>query len=194
MICSDLECINYRTLEIQQESLEEPSVHLKVCFYTGQHGKVSIYRMSQKEGSVFSDIIVSVFLRGKKCVCRCDVFRTVSEIESLHCTLPKLFLIPVFIVQFGTVYLVWYILENSTVDINALCNSCEDMACCSSVQWNSSISETVRNRTHVHIIFLLRMTDTVTSQNIDLASLDTLYIMSRTGLDPAIPVFKSILW
>jgi hypothetical protein len=28
-------------------------------------------------------------------------------------------------------------------------NSCEDMACCSSVQWNSSTSETVRNGTHV---------------------------------------------
>jgi hypothetical protein len=43
------------------------------------------------------------------------------------------------------------------------------MACCSSVQWNSSISETVRNRTHVHIHFLLTMTDTVTSRNIDLS-------------------------
>jgi hypothetical protein len=63
--------------------------------------------------------------------------------------------------------------------MNALCNSCEDMACCSSVQcteqWNSSISETVRNRTHVHLHFLLRMTDTMTAQNIDLSSWDTLY-------------------
>jgi hypothetical protein len=31
----------------------------------------------------------------------------------------------------------------------------------------------VRNRTHVHIHFLLRMTDTMTSQNIDLSSWDT---------------------
>jgi hypothetical protein len=44
------------------------------------------------------------------------------------------------------------------------------------VQWNSSISETVRNRTRVHIYtFLLRMTDTMTSQNIKLSSWDTLY-------------------
>jgi hypothetical protein len=46
-------------------------------------------------------------------------------------------LMPVFIVQVtkvGTVYLVQYIFENSTVNINALFNSCEDMACCSSVQ------------------------------------------------------------
>jgi hypothetical protein len=28
----------------------------------------------------------------------------------------------------------YYISENSTANINALCNSCEDMACCSSVQ------------------------------------------------------------
>jgi hypothetical protein len=34
----------------------------------------------------------------------------------------------------GTVYLVQYIFENSTVNMNALCNSCEDLACCSSVQ------------------------------------------------------------
>jgi hypothetical protein len=33
----------------------------------------------------------------------------------------------------GTVYLVQYIFEYSTVDINALCSSCEDTACCSSV-------------------------------------------------------------
>jgi len=44
------------------------------------------------------------------------------------------------------------------------------------VQWNSSISETVRNRTHVRMHFLLRMTDTMTSQNIDISSWDTLYM------------------
>ena len=39
-----------------------------------------------------------------------------------------LFLVPVFIVQ--VTELVQF--KNSTVNINALCNSCEDMACCSS--------------------------------------------------------------
>jgi hypothetical protein len=34
----------------------------------------------------------------------------------------------------GTVYLVQYNFKNSTININALRNSCEDMACCSSVQ------------------------------------------------------------
>jgi hypothetical protein len=37
------------------------------------------------------------------------------------------------------------------------------------------ISETVRDRTHVHINFFLRMTDTMTSKNIDFATWDTLY-------------------
>ena len=36
----------------------------------------------------------------------------------------------------GTVYL-QYIFENSKVNINALCNSCEDTACCSSASWRS---------------------------------------------------------
>jgi hypothetical protein len=38
------------------------------------------------------------------------------------------------------------------------------------------ISETVRNRTHVHTNIFFRMTDTMTAQNIDLSSWDTLYI------------------
>jgi hypothetical protein len=49
------------------------------------------------------------------------------------------------------------------------------------IQSNGSISETVRNRTHVHVKFLLRMTDTMTSQNIVLSSWDILY-NSCTGI------------
>jgi hypothetical protein len=48
------------------------------------------------------------------------------------------------------------------------------------LQWNRYISETVQNRTSVHIHFLFRMTDTVTSLNIDLSSWDTLYIQGRS--------------
>jgi hypothetical protein len=67
----------------------------------------------------------------KKCVYTCDLFRTVSEMELFHCTVPKLmirkryyvlFLIPIFtapVTKFGIVYLVQYIFENSTVNINA---------------------------------------------------------------------------
>jgi hypothetical protein len=41
------------------------------------------------------------------------------------------------------------------------------------VHSNSSISETVRNGTHVHINSFFRMTDTIISQNIDPSSWDT---------------------
>jgi hypothetical protein len=37
------------------------------------------------------------------------------------------------------------------------------------------ISEKVRNKTHVHMNFFLRMTDTMTSQDIDLSPWDILY-------------------
>jgi hypothetical protein len=46
------------------------------------------------------------------------------------------------------------------------------------VQWNSSISETIRNEKHF-TLFMLRMTDTMTSKNINLSSLDTLYTCKR---------------
>jgi hypothetical protein len=48
-----------------------------------------------------------------------------------------LFRIPIFYCsgdKVGTVYPAKYIFENSTVNINALCNTCDDMACCSSLQ------------------------------------------------------------
>jgi hypothetical protein len=48
------------------------------------------------------------------------------------------------------------------------------------VLWSSSILETVGNRTCTYTV-LLRMTDTMTSQNIDLSSWDTLY-MSQTNI------------
>jgi hypothetical protein len=71
------------------------------------HNYRTLYRMSQVEKSVFWEVILSVILR-KKCVCTCVLFRTVSEIELFHCTVPKLLIrkiyyvlliIPVFIVQ-----------------------------------------------------------------------------------------------
>jgi hypothetical protein len=61
-------------------------------------------------------------------------------------------------------YLIHHIFENSTVNISVLCNSCEDMACCSSDciltllytgdNTHSSVSETVSKRKHVQIHFL----------------------------------------
>jgi hypothetical protein len=101
--------------------------------------------VSQEERSIFWEVIVSVILSKKLCtfvypirngfrvtaislysskiVDKKEILRTVSNI-GIYCSSDKV----------GTVYLVPYIFENSTVNINALCNSCEDMACCSSVQ------------------------------------------------------------
>jgi hypothetical protein len=66
-----------------------------------------LYRMFQEERSIFWEVIVSVIL-SIKCMCTGVLSRTVSEIETFHCTVPKLlirkryyvvFLTPVFIVQ-----------------------------------------------------------------------------------------------
>jgi hypothetical protein len=48
------------------------------------------------------------------------------------------------------------------------------------------ILETVRNSTHVHVNFFLKMTDTMTSQNIDLSSWDILYLRTSPGFEPRI--------
>jgi hypothetical protein len=115
-----------------------------------------IYRVSQEERSIFWEVTVSVIL-SKMCKCTCVLFRTVSEIELFHCTVPKLLIRNRYYAcssdDIGTVYLIYYSFEKFTVNINAIRASCEGMACCSSVQWNSSISETVLNRTHIHMHF-----------------------------------------
>jgi hypothetical protein len=51
--------------------------------------------------------------------------------------------------------------------------ACESEFC--RLHSNGCISETVRNSTHVHTKIVLKMTDTMTSQNIDLSSWDNLY-------------------
>jgi len=56
-----------------------------------------------------------------KIVDKKEMLRTVSNISIYHSS-----------DEVGTVYLVKYIFENSTININALCNSREDRACCSS--------------------------------------------------------------
>jgi hypothetical protein len=65
----------------------------------------------------FRDRVISLY--SSKIVDMKEILRTVSNTD-IYCSNDKV----------GTVY----IFENSTVNINALYNSCEDMACCSSVQ------------------------------------------------------------
>jgi hypothetical protein len=89
----------------------------------------------------FRDTVIS--LCSSKIVDKKEILRTVYN-TAIYFSSDKV----------GTVYLVQHIFENSTVNINALCNSCEDMAsvqCTVYCTVNSSISETVRNRTHVYI-------------------------------------------
>jgi hypothetical protein len=47
--------------------------------------------VSKEERSIVLEVIVSVIL-SKKCMCTCVLFRTVSEIELFHSTVPKLLL------------------------------------------------------------------------------------------------------
>jgi hypothetical protein len=146
--------------------------------------------MSQEERSIFWEDIVSVILnesfRNTAHVYieyTCAVFRKVSEIElSLYSS--KIFdKIEILLTicntgiycssdKVGAVYLVLYIIDSSVVNISALCTSCEDM------EYYSSVQCTVKpfGIGHVHIHFLLRMTDNMTSQNNDISSWDSLWI------------------
>jgi hypothetical protein len=69
----------------------------------------------------FRDRAISLY--SSKTVDKKEILRTVSN-TGIYCSSDKV----------GSVYLVQYIFENSTVNINALCISCQDMVCCSSVQ------------------------------------------------------------
>jgi hypothetical protein len=149
-----------------------------------------LYRMSQEEISIFWEVIVSVMLR-KMCVCTCVLFRTVSEIELFHCT--------AHCTQYrrATRHVLTRVAKCIDVDCgnfenvlyNVNCRTCVTWTINASIrnstkylfvvntfgiiQWNNCISETVRNRTHVRIhFFLLRITDTITSQSPDLSSRD----------------------
>jgi hypothetical protein len=70
----------------------------------------------------FRDRAISLY--SSKIVDKKELLHTVSN-TSIYCSSSD---------KVCTVHLVYYIFENSTININGLCNSCEDMACCSSVQ------------------------------------------------------------
>jgi hypothetical protein len=67
----------------------------------------------------FRDRIILQY--SSKIVDKKEILRTVSN-TGIYCPSDKV----------GTVYLMQYIFENFAVNINPLCNSCEDMAFCSS--------------------------------------------------------------
>jgi hypothetical protein len=70
----------------------------------------------------FRDRVISLY--SSKIVDNKEILPTVSN-PVIYCSSDNI----------GTVNLVYYISENSTVNISALCNSREDMSCCSSVQY-----------------------------------------------------------
>jgi len=105
-------------------------------FESGRH------RVSQEKMSIFWEDIVSVILSKRVYTYMCPIpSRFRDRGISLHsCKIvDKEILRLVYNIgiycsseKFGSVYLVQYIFENSTINFNILCNSCEDMACCSS--------------------------------------------------------------
>jgi hypothetical protein len=115
----------------------------------------------------FRDRAVSLY--NSKIVDKKELLRTVSN-TSIYCSSDNV----------GTLYLVQYIFENSTVNVSSLRNSCEDMACSVCTAYSVLHSEIALSRKPFEIghmyrcTFLLRMTDTMTSQNVDLSSWDTL--------------------
>jgi hypothetical protein len=61
------------------------------------------YRVSQEERSIFWEVIVWLIL-SKKFICTCVLFRTVSDIELFHCTVPKLLIRK----RYYVLYCFWY--------------------------------------------------------------------------------------
>jgi hypothetical protein len=81
----------------------------------------------------------------------------------------------IFIDETGTANLVQYGSEDIAVNTSALFISSVEMWCGSFVQWIGSMSENFRKR-HIHMFnILFILTDTMTSQNVNLSSWDSLY-------------------
>jgi hypothetical protein len=126
----------------------------------------------------------------KKCICTCFLFRTVSEIELFHRTVPKLFirkryyvlfLIPVFIahvtklVQFTQYNTFSKIPPSTSMHFATRVRTWRVARLYSEI----ALSRKPFGIGHTYIYtFLLRMTDTVASQNVDLSSWGNVYTES----------------
>jgi hypothetical protein len=98
-------------------------------------------RMSQEERSIVWEVIVSVILKQKVCMYMCPIPNDLRDwATSLYCSkivdkkeiLHTISNTGIYCSSDngGAAYLLKYIFENSTFSINAVCNSCEDLACC----------------------------------------------------------------
>jgi hypothetical protein len=140
--------------------IEKGTITFRACRFPSGASfcETRVYRVSQEERSIFWEVIVSVILRNK--------------VYMNMCPIPNVF---------------WYLARNIFLPSHRkapLSEACESVWSVSWMLWIAHrdggkeniarwISETVRNRTHFHINSFLRMTDTMTSQNIDLSSWDT---------------------
>jgi len=96
--------------------------------------------MSQEEWSIFWEVTVSIILNTKKSIYT-HKYTIPNAFRDFHSTVAKLFIRKILCSvsnasiycssdKVGTVYLVKYIFQNSTANINVSCNSCEDTVCC----------------------------------------------------------------
>ena len=150
--------------------------------------------MSQEERSIFWEVIVSAILSKKLYTNMCPIPNGFGDraiwMQTAKLLVRKryyeyvLFLMPVFIVQ--VTELVQFIINVRKFHRFTCFRQWRSRAggkdntvrpSQTTIQSNDSISETVR-KSHMFVeSFLLRMADTMTSQNIDLSSWDTLYML-----------------
>jgi hypothetical protein len=132
--------------------------------YSTGHSKQKKHVCTRPIPYGFRDELLSLY--SSKIVDKEEILHIVSN-TGIYCSSDKV----------GTIYLIQYILKNSTVNISALCNSCQDMACCSSVQCTQiALPQKLFGIGHAYIsISLPRMTNNVASQNTDLSSWDIPY-------------------
>jgi hypothetical protein len=149
-----------------------------------------VYRLSQNERSIFWEVIVLVIL-SKNCIHTCALFQTVSEIELFHCTVPKLLIRKRHYVQFLTTV---FIVQATKLVQFSQCNTFLIITPSRSMHFATRVrtwrvarlysvlySEIAVSRKpfaigHMYIYTsLLRITDSMASQNTDLSSWYTLY-------------------
>jgi hypothetical protein len=126
------------------------------------HSKQNLHMCPSPNG--FWDIAISLYssnIDDKK-----EILRTISN-TCTYCSSD----------QICTVYLVLYIFEYPTINLNALCNSREDMARCSSECMRAITSMALSWKMFGigHTLLSSRVSESTTSQNTDLSSWDILY-------------------
>jgi hypothetical protein len=118
--------------------------------------KFLVYRVSQEERTITWEIIISVTL-SKKCICTriCVLFRTVSVVEPFHCTVDKKEILFKWQSWYSLLSIIHFrkFHRQHQMHFATRVRTWRVYSVQCTIQWNSSFSETVRNRTRVHIHF-----------------------------------------